>query len=85
MFFLPRVKEERDHCLNIIKKYFEKFELKIIVDRDVPINKKVLGKSIIGKEPAIAQIFVQEVKTFSKNKPVRIKTIFSKTKYGDRT
>ena len=66
MFFLPRVTEERDHCLNIIKKYFEKFELKIIVDRNVPINKKVLGRSIIGKEPAIAQIFVQEVKPSQK-------------------
>ena len=66
MFFLPRNKEERDYCFDIITKYFKKFGLEIIVKRNVPTNKSILGKSIIGKEPAIIQYFVKETKPSQK-------------------
>ena len=60
MFFLPRNDEERLHCIEIIKKYFKKFGLEIIVQRKVPTNQSVLGDSIKGKEPSILQFFVSE-------------------------
>ena len=66
MFFLPRNIEEKHHCLKVIEKYFTKFGLKIITNRNVPIDRKVLGKSIVGNEPSIVQIFVEK-KTFPKN------------------
>ncbi len=60
MFFLPRNDEERLHCIEIIKKYFKKFGLEIIVQRKVPTDQSVLGDSIKGKEPSIFQFFVSE-------------------------
>ncbi|MFL2679763.1 MAG: glutamate synthase large subunit [Alphaproteobacteria bacterium] len=66
MFFLPRIKEERSHCIEIIRNVFEKFGLKIITQRSVPIDQKVLGKSIAGKEPSIFQFFVEEIKPSQK-------------------
>ena len=53
MFFLPRNKEEKEYCFGIITKYFRKFGLEIIVKRNVPTNKTILGKSIIGKEQVL--------------------------------
>ena len=47
MFFLPRDKDEKEYCSDIITKYFKKFGLEIIVKRNVPTNKSILGKSII--------------------------------------
>ena len=66
MFFLPRNIEEKHHCLKVIEKYFTKFGLKIITNRNVPIDRKVLGKSIVGNEPSIVQIFVEEIKPSQK-------------------
>ena len=60
MFFLPRNDEEKSHCIEIIKKYFKKFGLEIIVQRKVPTDQSVLGDSIKGKEPSIFQFFVSE-------------------------
>ena len=67
MFFLPRDKDEKKHCLKIIEKYLIKFGLKIITKRNVPINKNILGKSIKGREPSIIQIFLEETKHSPKN------------------
>ena len=64
--FLPRNIEEKHHCLKVIEKYFTKFGLKIITNRNVPIDRKVLGKSIVGNEPSIVQIFVEEIKPSQK-------------------
>ena len=66
MFFLPKNKEEKEYCFDIITKYFKKFGLEIIVKRNVPTNKSILGKSIIGKEPSIIQYFVKETKPSQK-------------------
>ena len=66
MFFLPKNKEEKEYCFDIITKYFKKFGLEIIVKRNVPTNKNILGKSIIGKEPSIIQYFVKETKPSQK-------------------
>ena len=62
MFFLPRNEDEKDHCIEIIRKYFAKFNLEILFTRPVPTNDKVLGYSIIGNEPSIFQIFVKQKK-----------------------
>ena len=64
--FLPREKDEKEYCFDIITKYFKKFGLEIIVKRNVPTNKSILGKSIIGKEPSIIQYFVKETKPSQK-------------------
>ena len=66
MFFLPKNKEEKEYCFDIITKYFKKFGLEIIVKRNVPTNTSILGKSIIGKEPSIIQYFVKETKPSQK-------------------
>ena len=66
MFFLPKNKEEKEYCFDIITKYFKKFGLEIIVKRNVPTNRSILGKSIIGKEPSIIQYFVKETKPSQK-------------------
>ena len=66
MFFLPKNIEEKEYCFDIITKYFKKFGLEIIVKRNVPTNKNILGKSIIGKEPSIIQYFVKETKPSQK-------------------
>ena len=58
--FLPRNEDEKDHCIEIIRKYFNKFNLEILFIRPVPTNNKVLGYSIIGNEPSIVQIFVKQ-------------------------
>ena len=60
MFFLPQNQEEKNHCLKIIKKYFSKFNLELLYVRDVPVDKSVLGESIVGKEPSISQFFIKE-------------------------
>ena len=60
MFFLPQNKEEKLYCLKVIKKYFTKFNLELLYVRDVPVDSKVLGASIRGKEPSISQFFIRE-------------------------
>ena len=62
MFFLPSTEAERDHCVDTIKKYLTKFELEVLHIRDVPVNKSVLGHSIVGKAPSIVQFFLKEEK-----------------------
>ena len=60
MFFLPATSAEREHCISIIKKNFSKFSLDILHVRDVPVNKTVLGHSIVDKCPSIVQFFLKE-------------------------
>ena len=60
MFFLPQNDEEKNYCLNVIKKYFLKFNLDLLFVREVPVEKNVLGESIVGKEPSIIQFFLKE-------------------------
>ena len=58
MFFLPKNEDEKKYCLNIIEKYINKFQLKLLHIRDVPVNSAVLGESIKINEPSIVQFFL---------------------------
>ena len=60
MFFLPQNQEEKIHCLSVIKKFFSKYNLELLFIREVPVNKSILGESIIGNEPSIIQFFIKE-------------------------
>ncbi len=61
MFFLPRDKDEKEHCIDVIRKLLSKFKLEILFIRPVPTDNSVLGHSIVGNEPSIFQIFVKQV------------------------
>ena len=58
MFFLPKNEDEKKYCLNIIEKYINKFDLRLLHVRDVPVNSAVLGESIKLNEPSIVQFFL---------------------------
>ena len=62
MFFLPKDEKENSYCIKIIKKFILKFGLEILYQREVPVDNSILGKSIIGKEPSIAQFFLRQIK-----------------------
>ena len=51
MFFLPRDKEEKEHCIKVIDKYLSKLKLENLFVRSVPNDDSVLGISIRGNEP----------------------------------
>ena len=50
--------DEKKYCLNIIEKYINKFDLRLLHVRDVPVNSAVLGESIKLNEPSIVQFFL---------------------------
>jgi len=60
MFFFPRKTVEREHCIEVVKKYFDKFGIETLFTRNVPTDNSVLGQSIIGNEPSIIQVFVKQ-------------------------
>jgi glutamate synthase (NADPH/NADH) large chain len=60
MLFLPRDEEEKAHCIKTIEKHLNKLKLENLYVRDVPRDISVLGESIKGNEPSIAQIFIKQ-------------------------
>ena len=58
LVFLPREREEREFCLNVIRNKIIEENLTLLFIRDVPVQSACLGKIARSNEPVIKQLFI---------------------------
>ena len=58
LLFLPKAKNEADHCIKILEETIIEENLKLIGYRDVPVDSSVLGEIARNSEPVIKQVFI---------------------------
>lgn len=58
LVFLPKDKDEREFCINIIKEIVSNEQLTLLNIRDVPVNSSCLGEIALSNEPIIKQLFI---------------------------
>ena len=60
MVFLPRKKEDRAFCEEVLEEAVAEAGQKLLGWREVPVNPKSLGKSARDSQPQIRQIFIED-------------------------
>lgn len=58
IMFLPENSDDRNRCEKIFMSLVEKENLKIIAERDVPVQSNVLGEIALSTEPFMKQVFI---------------------------
>lgn len=58
LVFLPREREEREFCLNVMEEKISEEQLILLHVRDLPVNSDCLGEIARANEPVIKQLFI---------------------------
>lgn len=66
MLFMPRISEARDACTKLIHGIANELGLKVICQRDLPVNDSIIGVTARDCRPHIAQVFLERPITFEK-------------------
>lgn len=66
MLFMPRISEARDACMKLIHGIANELGLKVICQRDLPVNDSIIGVTARDCRPHIAQVFLERPITIEK-------------------
>lgn len=67
MFFLPRDEAKRAYCMSVIREWTERKDFKIFLERKVPTDHTLLGRSALSTEPYMLQLFFKTARFNNKD------------------